>query len=74
MAADETSKSGVWIDTKTGRVVESQPEHGVQLVPPGGVITPEVAKTIADARTASKPPAVVQPPVAEPEPVTRRKG
>jgi hypothetical protein len=26
---------GVWFDTKAGKVVESQPEEGVQLVAPG---------------------------------------
>ncbi len=30
---------GVYIDTRTGKVVESQPEEGIQLVPPGGEIT-----------------------------------
>jgi len=36
----ETSKSGVWYDSKTGKVVESRPVTGVQLVPPGGTVTP----------------------------------
>lgn len=31
---------GVWLDTKTGKVVEAQPEEGVQLVAPGVEATP----------------------------------
>jgi hypothetical protein len=29
------ASKGVWLDSKTGKVVESQPEEGVQLVAPG---------------------------------------
>jgi hypothetical protein len=48
--AEEISKSGVFIDTKTGKVVESQPEEGVQLVAPGGVVTPEAERQIKAAK------------------------
>lgn len=36
--ADEVSKTGVYRDLKTGKVVHSPPEEGIQLVPPGGII------------------------------------
>lgn len=48
----ETSKSGVWIDTKSDKIVESQPEEGIQLVAPGGPVTPEIAKRIERERAA----------------------
>lgn len=48
--AEEVSKNGVWVDTKTGKVVESQPEEGIQLVAPGATVTPDVAAQIAAAR------------------------
>lgn len=36
MADDiKLSKSGVFLDTKTGEIVESQPEEGIQIVAPG---------------------------------------
>lgn len=35
------SSKGVWFDTKAGKVVESQPEEGVQLVAPGVDATPD---------------------------------
>lgn len=48
--AGEVSKSGVFIDTKSGKVVESQPEEGIQLVPPGGVVTPNAEAQIKAAK------------------------
>lgn len=51
--ADEVSKSGVFIDTKTGKVVNSQPEEGVQLVPAGGTIDADTAALIDMAKTAA---------------------
>lgn len=51
--ADEVSKSGVFIDTKTGKVVEKQPEEGVQLVPPGGTIDSATAQQIQWAKDAA---------------------
>lgn len=35
------ASKGVWLDTKTNKVVESQPEEGVQLVAPGVEATPD---------------------------------
>ena len=51
--ADDVSKTGVFIDTKTGEVVESQPEEGIQLVPPGGTIDPAAAQAIEAAKKAA---------------------
>lgn len=51
--ADEVSKSGVFIDTKSGKVVNSPPEEGVQLVRPGGTIDTATAAAIANAKTAA---------------------
>lgn len=69
MAADEVSKSGVWIDSKTGKLVESEPVEGVQLVPKGGVITPDAARQIEYLRKPQPTPttpvdlSVQEPPV-----------
>jgi hypothetical protein len=60
----DTSKTGIWVDTKTGKVVETQPEEGVQLVAPGGEVTDRAADLLkagsveratapADAETAT---------------------
>lgn len=47
MADDKTSKSGIWIDDATGKVVKSQPRGGsTQLVRPGGRITDAVQAQI----------------------------
>jgi len=50
---DEVSKSGVFIDNSTGKVTTSQPEEGVQLVSPGGVIDDQAARAIEVAKAAS---------------------
>lgn len=42
----EKSDTGVWVDTQTDQVVTSAPVEGVQLVPPGGELTPAVKATI----------------------------
>lgn len=55
----DTSKNGVWIDTKTDKVVDDQPEEGIQLVAPGGVITPATAKQIEALRNPPKTPSTV---------------
>lgn len=60
--ADEISPTGKWIDTNTGRVVDTEPAEGRLLVAPGGPITPDVAARIARAEAE-------QPPAPEPEPV-----
>lgn len=51
--ADEISTNGVFIDTKTGQVVESQPEEGIQLVAPGGVIDDNARALIETAKAAA---------------------
>lgn len=35
------ASKGVWVDTQSGKVVESQPVEGVQLVAPGVEATPD---------------------------------
>lgn len=40
------SAGGVFFDTKNQKVVQSPPEEGVQLVAPGGEITPEAQADI----------------------------
>lgn len=50
--AESVSKNGVFIDTKTGKVVESKPEEGVQLVAPGDTIDADVQKRIDNAKSA----------------------
>lgn len=50
--ADTVSKNGVWIDSKTNKVVQSRPEEGVQLVAPGDTITPEVQQLIDNAKAS----------------------
>lgn len=51
--AKNVSKSGVYIDTKTGKVVESQPEEGRLIVPPGAEISDDLASHIEAAKTAA---------------------
>lgn len=46
---------GTWIDTKTGKVVTSQPEEGVQLHAPGTEVTPDVQAAIDAAKAAADP-------------------
>lgn len=53
MAEDKVSRDGVFIDTKTGKVVESQPEEGIQLVPAGGTIDNAAAALIEAAKKAA---------------------
>lgn len=50
--ADEVSKTGVYVDSKTGKVVNSPPEEGIQLVPAGGTIDSTAAAAIAAAKAA----------------------
>jgi len=81
--ADSVSKSGIWVDSKTGKVVESEPEQGFQMVPKGGEITPLVQSQLDQLRAPTSAPAgpvdlSVQEPAArpvtvEPERPTRRK-
>jgi hypothetical protein len=46
MADKDTAKNGVYFDTKTNKVVEKQPEEGIQLVAPGGEVTGHVKARI----------------------------
>jgi hypothetical protein len=50
--ADEVSKNGVYVDSKTGKVVNSPPEEGIQLVPAGGTIDSAAAAAIEAAKAA----------------------
>lgn len=73
--ADETSKNGKWIDNKTGQVVSSEPEEGVQLLAPGVPETPDVTARIkaaedAAADTGDSPPSQL----GEPQQVAPKKG
>lgn len=56
MADDAVSKSGVYIDSKTGKVVEKAPEEGYMLVRPGGTIDATRRAAIDAANTAANPP------------------
>lgn len=51
----ELSNTGKWIDTETGQVVDSQPAEGRLLVAPGGVVTPDVQRSIDLANEAAGP-------------------
>ena len=57
-----TSK-GVWFDTKTGKVVESQPEEGVQLVAPGVEASPDDQKRVDTYKAALADEKSEKPPV-----------
>jgi hypothetical protein len=46
MADEEVSENGKFLDTKEGKIVDSQPEEGVQLIAPGVVVTPEHKSTV----------------------------
>lgn len=56
---DSVCTTGLWVDTKTGQVVESRPEEGIQLCPPGGELSPDVKLNIDMAREAA--PVVEKP-------------
>ncbi len=68
MTGDQTSKTGKWIDTDTGKVVDTEPMHGRLLVVPGGVVTPDIeaaieaAARLEAAETAVAPGAEVSTP------------
>lgn len=69
--ADEVSKTGVYIDMKTGKVTNSPPEEGIQLVGPGGVIDAAAQAQIDGAKAAASgapsEPKTVTTPTAAPE-------
>lgn len=47
------SETGVWVDTATGKVVDSEPEAGRLLVPLGGEVDQRVLDDIAAAKLAA---------------------
>lgn len=53
--ANDTSKNGLWIDTRTNKVVDSEPVEGRLLVAPDGEITAAVQAVIDAAKAAAKP-------------------
>lgn len=65
--SEDVSKTGVWIDSRTGKIVESEPEEGVQLAAPGQVVDPTTAAQIEALR---KPAPISEEPVdlSVPEP------
>ncbi len=52
--ANEVSKTGVFVDSKTGKVVTSQPVEGRLLVAPGDELTDEAKAAVEAAKTAAK--------------------
>lgn len=44
---------GQWIDNKTGKIVSSQPEEGVQLVSPNVEPTPDDERAVENAKKAA---------------------
>ena len=71
------SQTGVWIDTETGQVVESEPEQGKLLVPPGGEIDQRIRDDIAAAKLAAgqtDDDPEVEPDEAEPVDEKPRRG
>lgn len=57
------SETGVFFDTKTGKVVDGQPEEGIQIVAPGGEVTPAAQKEIdayrvVEAGSGAQPAAI----------------
>jgi hypothetical protein len=48
----EAKNTGTWIDNKTGKVVTSQPEEGVQLIAPGVEVTPDDQRAVDAAKAA----------------------
>jgi len=81
--ADNVSKTGMWIDSKTGKVVESEPEQGYLLVTKGGEVSPLVQRQLDQLNEATSAPAgpvdlsvqeaAPRPVTVEPERPTRRK-
>lgn len=45
---------GKWLDSKTGKVVDSQPEEGVQLLSPNVEPTPNDEAAVKAAEDAAK--------------------
>lgn len=49
----EICESGLWVDAATGAVVDSAPETGRQLVPPGGALRRDRVAAVEAARAAA---------------------
>lgn len=75
----EISEHGIFFDTKAGKVVESPPQEGVQIVAPGGEVTDFVKAEVGrwkvvesgvpqPVETVGVAPAPVAAPAEEPEP------
>lgn len=47
------ANKGTWIDTKTGKVVTSEPEEGVQLISPNVEPTPADEAAVEAAKAAA---------------------
>lgn len=66
---------GQWLDTKTGKVVSSQPEESVQLVAPGSEPTPADLARVEALKSATggdkKDPAPAPTPAPAPGPAKR---
>lgn len=56
--AQETSKTGMWIDDESGKVVTKAPHRGTQLVRPGGRVTAAVQARIDSLDADPDAPAV----------------
>lgn len=63
----EVCASGLWVDAATGQVVESAPETGRQIVPPGGLLRKDRLAAVEAARAAA-PVVVESDSVIDPEP------
>ena len=66
------SESGVWLDNATGKVVTTEPTEGVQLVAPGGEVTPAVEAAIARAEGEAPLEVADAAPVETPEAPAKR--
>ncbi len=54
----EVTKTGIWVDTRTGKVVRSEPVEGRLLAAPGSEITPQLAAAIdAESEETAEVPA-----------------
>lgn len=51
--AEGICTTGMWVDTQTGQVVDTQPAEGRLLVAPGGVVTADVQSAIDRARASA---------------------
>jgi len=64
-----SESKGVWLDTKTGKVVTAQPEEGVQLLAPGVEASAADLAGIEAAKAAAAPEPAKAKAAAAPEKV-----